>query len=403
MRLLFGWFLALSVGVVLALAQQSEYQYARRNDAQPHDLYILSSILSEANVALIQCYLFPSSSNTTALLTWEEERELCCQAIAKSSVHVMERARIPRECRRQGMPLPSLLPSVAHRQVQPTLVFVESHSMDEIPDLTHAQWSYSTWDDVILLGFLLSPQDAAYRTSFLQRKPSHQEKDDALTTSDPKYFLASMASSLPMAGGMHRAMQHVIDVELPQTTTSGETYEISLWARFLLPPDVFMLSNDVFDDNLLWDLTLHMALGRVLSEEEPAFASPSHAVYIHIQGTAPSASRTIAIEFATKIHFRYPLPSSDPAKTHQIVSLLEPEIIAGEIKSSPNTTASAINNSTFIWQAPGHVRSSTTVLYAQVATPRQSDFTFVLGTTVLVSLVGSIVVGKVTLRAATWI
>ncbi|GKY98917.1 hypothetical protein MPSEU_000847500 [Mayamaea pseudoterrestris] len=365
--------------------------YTRRNTEHAHDLYILTSVLSEANVALMQCFV---KENSNVRLTWNETRHLCCKAIATSSVHVLERRNVLSNCQAQAAPVPTVA-KTSPSQTQPRLLLLESHSVNKIPDVTNSVWSYFVWDDVILLGFWLTSHEAGQRTAFLQPLMS----DDSRS-----FFQASINSSLALSGGMHRSMQHSINVILPELATDLKAtlnLQVSIWIQLFLPPDVFVLPNDAFEDNAQWNLTMHTASGRVMSEEEAAYASPSHVVLVHVQGHV-NANNVSQINFATKMHFRYPQPSKDPLKNFQIVSIMAPEVVAGQIiavEASNNMTT------TLYLQPPGHVKPTSTldspvILYVQVATPLASDVTFVLASTIVVSLIGAAVIWNEMRRAA---
>jgi hypothetical protein len=386
-------FLAVSLAHNKQKTTATTYQYPRRAE-HPHDIYILTSILSEANIGVVQCYLQTNPRDLE--LSWEEQKQLCCKAITTSSVHVTERRLVAQHCQQFIVPVPQLPAYSSTKtlsQQQPKFILVEGSAKAAVPDLTQSQWSYFVWDDVIQLGFWLShdAEMARQKTSFLQRL---DDKDD----NTQEFFQATLESNLPEAGGMHRSMQHRIYLDLPMASTNAvDSCHVSFWMLLLLPPDAFILTNDAFEVSS-WKLAVHTASGRIISEEEPTFASPPHAVYIHLEGTVSNKS-PVFLEFDTKVHFRYPLPSSDPTQNHRVVSVVAPELVAGELTA----IVQGHTNHTFLLQPPGHTEPVVTkhaVLYAQVATPQQSDLNMVLATTLLVSLAGVVIIWKETLRSA---
>ena len=372
--------------LLLATASGVETVHYSRRAKHPHDIYILTSVLSEANIALLQCDI-----QGVTPLTWEQQREFCCNAIMTSSVHVLERSRVPQQCREQSVPVPDISAPTTLPQRQPQLLFLQDHPVQAIPDMNQSVWSYFVWDDIILLGFWLASHDAAQKTSFLQTVADNDDVDDS-----PIFFTGRIHSSLPVDGGMHRSMQHAVQLDLPSAVKNAESYNVTLWFQWLLPRDVFVLPTDAFEASP-YNITMHTVPDRIISEEEAAFGSPPHAVVMELHGQLPRGFDQI--EFTSKIHFRYPQPSTDPLVTHRIVSILSPTLVAGQVTAVHSDGTHA----TLQLQPPRHLRPTSDqslVMYARVATPQQSDLSFVLATTVLVSMVGAAVIWKETTKTA---
>ncbi|CAB9505179.1 expressed unknown protein [Seminavis robusta] len=162
-------------------------------------------------------------------------------------------------------------------------------------------------------------------------------------------------TSLSSTGGMHRLLHHRIEIPLQQQ--QGQTKEPQkMTASFLLliPSDMFMDTEDAFDEHqwnvqllpvhpttttdetsaarsmdITGNYSLTLESQKVIDIELPAFDSPQHAVMVHLEwksqhGTVAmdpvddadeeDATRVLAFQFATKVHLRYPLPTTESSK-----------------------------------------------------------------------------------------
>jgi hypothetical protein len=171
---------------------------------------------------------------------------------------------------------------------------------------------------------------------------------------DAKFFGAELDSQLSESGGMHRTLRHALTVELPDEEARSDAslegdgsarWELELWILLHLPSDVFVNVHDAFEVPLPpkgrdWDLRASVVTvqGDRIDEEQPEFASRSHAVLVRVQAellpadrdSSPTAPRSLA--FATKVHLRYPRPASSGAEPFCRVVVLAPAIVGGTLQ-----------------------------------------------------------------------
>ena len=138
-----------------------------------------------------------------------------------------------------------------------------------------------------------------------------EESDDQLTRS------ASVQSTLSEDGGMHRIITHVVSVQTPFTSTIPSTWNGTIDMLLVVPEDFFMDMDDPLEGivcpNVASDcgVEYHLVTNDVVDIEQPAFDSPQHVVRIELKclfHQRQQESSSFQIEFATKIHTRYPMP-----------------------------------------------------------------------------------------------
>jgi PIG-X / PBN1 len=276
-------------------------------------------------------------------------------------------------------------------------------------------------------------------------------------------------STLSLDGGMHRLLEHTIEIPLHQirqnlrrTTGPGHFYDVLVIQRLtgsfllLIPSDMFMDAEDAFDqhqwkvhlvdsmDGLTttsslahpvqgnYSLTLHSH--KVMDIEQPAFASPQHAVMVHLNWNATTllakdddVPSHFVLRFATKLHLRYPAPNV--LSKYTPVVLMPPLWMQGHLAVSMKLTRDNIPEEIILDLQPqqqqqeehllGFFQPSRTCksisledhattkthpnvqfLTTQVATGIQGDFAWVATVTVIFSVIGATLLGYETSRIA---
>lgn len=238
-------------------------------------------------------------------------------------------------------------------------------------------WTCSVWDD-----------------NAQQEIPLSNDKSEPTvpTDKDPTAFRAVVRSALSQSGGMHRNLRHSLRVWLPSGVDTGT---VDLLLLVYIPSGMFVNVYDVLDAQRSdLRLTLHTVPGAVIDEEQPEFVSPGHAVYVRIRG---NVDRSTALEFATKVHFRYPAPVSG-VNTYTRVVLLSPTLVDGTL-SATTTTATTMIHRLHVEPEPFPPQPP---ISAWVSAGREGDLLPVLFGTVGVALVGTLVMFRSISRLVVW-
>jgi hypothetical protein len=271
-------------------------------------------------------------------------------------------------------------------------------------------WHHVLWDD--LQNRTVDPDDA---TSL----PSWQSELEA-AGDGAKFFDAELDSQLSESGGMHRTLRHSVTLRLPAEGArnpaepkdgSSSSWALDMWILLHLPSDVFVNVQDAFEVPLEDKLNLRTSLvtvkGALIDEEQPEFASPSHAVLLRVQADVPlgenGLSRQKSLAFTTKIHLRYPSPTSGGDSFSRIV-MLAPTIVSGTIRRS-EATGSVL----YQWKSPTSDTKSMhrfapppPLLVTWMSAGHCEDLPWVTVVTLLVAVLGSIVMWREISRIADW-
>lgn len=195
-------------------------------------------------------------------------------------------------------------------------------------------------------------------------------------------FSASLKSSLSETGGMHRLLHHSITVTCPPTT---DTYKASLTMLLFVSEHVFIDVDDPFDSGN----DVSFISKNQIDIEQPAFASPQHVVAVQIHVDERECDYSPApIEFATKLHVRYPPLTS---RGFLDIALPAPFLYQAWLMDSFNNKNYTLRQSS--WQPPIETR---------VATGYDGDYTWVVTITILWSLVGSLMLLRSLSKVSKW-
>lgn len=346
-----------------------------------------------------------SSRNTTIAI------DTCCGAIERAAEAVVSYTkendvRIPTSlCPQQltALPLSSQV-SRGTSPIRPTWAWI-SPLISTIPisihgwfpppvsDKTAASQSCYIWDDATK-ELVHSHKNATIGTtdwrdgaeSMAKLDPSiwiplyNREDGTAILDDDNRAFRATMDSSL-VGTGMHRSMNQKFHFVYPKPF--DEPYNISLDLLIHLPSDLFVNMEDAITCRHIQNCQISW-MG-LIDQEEPTFASPSHAFLIHIQEHVESPSETFTV--TTKVHLRYAPPQED---SDFWPILIPPPVLLAATATNSRRTIHALPsaaNPLIIWTATGHV----------------GDFAVVLSVTIIVSLVGTAFMIRDIARATKWI
>ena len=201
------------------------------------------------------------------------------------------------------------------------------------------------------------------------------------------------------------------------------TNQLQLYMLVHLPADFFMDMEDTFKPGsivgetpeLIELVTLHNTT--IIDIEEPAFASPSHAVLIRLTKMNLQANDEF-LSFAIKIHLRYPKPveDHDDEGAFRKVMLPAPMLVAGcmewhqtsnrnDTKQHPTTTTTTTvtNFQLSPWSTTKFIISGqqhTPMLVTWVAAGHARDLLPVLCITLVVAVTGAVIMMRDILRVA---
>ena len=130
-----------------------------------------------------------------------------------------------------------------------------------------------------------------------------------------------LSHSISQTGGMHRHMDHTLQITVPQGLRQ---WEATVYVLLYITSDVFVDVDDPFDTNTIHcsmaatqchvslfhptnDTTIHTPL--IIDIEQPSFVSPPHVLLVQVHvATQTYNVGTIQLHFTTKLHVRYPPP-----------------------------------------------------------------------------------------------
>jgi hypothetical protein len=244
---------------------------------------------------------------------------------------------------------------------------------------------------------------------------------------DAKFFGAELDSHLSESGGMHRTLRHALTIELPDEEARNDgssegdgsaRWELELWILLHLPSDVFVNVNDAFEapppqplKGQDWDLRASVVTvqGERIDEEQPEFASRSHAVLLRVRAEllpadyGSAARRSLA--FATKVHLRYPRPASSGAEPFCRVVMLAPTIVAG---TATRRAGKGPSQTVYRWKpqlSDSHSKrrlAAPPLLATRVAAGRGGDLPWVALLTLAAALAGGAAMLRDISRVADW-
>jgi hypothetical protein len=246
---------------------------------------------------------------------------------------------------------------------------------------------------------------------------------------DARFFGAELDSHLSESGGMHRTLRHALTVELPDEEARSDAslegdgsarWELELWILLHLPSDVFVNVNDAFEapppqplKGQDWDLRASVVTvqGERIDEEQPEFASRSHAVLLRVRAellpadrdSSPTAPRSLA--FATKVHLRYPRPASSGAEPFCRVVVPAPAIVAG---TATKRAGKGPSQTVYRWKhrlSDSHSKrrlAAPPLLATRVAAGRGGDLPWVALLTLAAALAGGAAMLRDISRVADW-
>jgi hypothetical protein len=190
------------------------------------------------------------------------------------------------------------------------------------------------------------------------------------TTEKDSFFSAILSSALSETGGMHRLMHHSIAISCPHGVAGP--FQVSITMLLFVSEHFFVDVDDPFDT--FGENEFFLSNSRI-DIEQPAFASPQHVVAVQIiMKERAVCNDDSQIEFATKLHVRY------PPLTHEgnlQVALLAPLLYQGWL------TSKNINYTLTPWS------SYQTPMQTRVTTGFEQDYYWVGIITILWSLRGS--------------
>lgn len=295
---------------------EEEERQKRANDPK---IWVLGSISSDYQTSVYECFI-----EEPARYSVDEHVTECCAAIHRVPVHVLDRAVVKDLCPRQLARLPKLEPEkfdVHPSRKLPLAYLIESQPMTkpfsvEPPEAIskpgpgeEGLWQHFLWDDFLRQAVWFGSHQK-HMEHFFQTKKLLQLDDD---------FPATISTTLEDTGGIHPKLRHRIHIGHRR---GGVNAELDLYILLQIPSDMFIVTEDAIEHDTKY--TFEIITNGPLDEEEPAFASPPHAVFIHLEGYLKEEE----FEFTTKLHMRYPQPLKGDAFYNRIV-MLSPTLIAG--------------------------------------------------------------------------
>jgi len=343
-------------------------------------------------------------------------RQMCCHVLwsalekEKDGTQLLDRRKVHQECLKQGTAFPtysddsaSLLPVYAFfynsNRVIPTTH--NAASLWRVPPENTAvlptSSKRSVWDSYGRKGrwVSLDDDDALHFQSWLDGK--NNDMDDS-TASIVKVHLESQL--LP-SGGMHRDLRHRITIQNGSPAAAAHELHHSVTTTLIMslqiPSDLFVNVEDLVRVETAGAVVVgSVRLVRdhttvIIDQEEPAFVSPPHALLLEIT-IAADTTKTTLFEFVTKLHVRYPLPvSGDDEGSFRLVVMPPPRLLAATSTSHSESITTTIMSSR-------HERP----LSLWVAAGRQEHYKFILGVTLLASVVGAVIMLRDIARISTW-
>ena len=248
-------------------------------------------------------------------------------------------------------------------------------------------WKFYVWDEARAQG--LWRDEATSRES--ASSPALQSFMDQVFTPKSKSGSNSirLEGKLSESGGMHRKFHQTLRVGLPQT---GPTLRAIANILVLLPPDLFVNIEEAVEkpnESLLKSFrVLDVPPGRVIDQEEPSFASPSHGVLIQFE--FPADEERAEVKWDLLLHTRYPKPLHQA--DFSLLALMPPVVWSMQVVRDDE---SVVGRVPCPWVAP-----DSTPHYTWVAAGRKEDFVPVMTITTIAALAGSAVMLRALAKAA---
>ena len=364
-----------------------------------HSSFKRNIVTTPSNTTLVQHVDHYECWSTTTANEGSYLKESCCQAIVQTTQ--------PGNQETTACPLALIqipIPSNGHSLGRiPVYAWTNVTNIEDMTLLEHSifqdktvgQWNHVVWS---------KEQDGWRRLDarvFLQDISSDHE-------SCPTLSAVALQSTLSNDGGMHRRLQHEVGVEFHPDATQDEVqnYRLEFLIKVFLPQGLFVNIEDalervtvtVEDEGTADSVTATMEASLVLvsndtviDEEQPSFASSSHAVYIALEGDvqvtgARSVSETprpvdVFFEFATKVHVRYPQPTGGWVP----ITLLAPTLVGTRIFLLEKREGECG------WTSLGLDHYSQPPLTTFTAAGSLDDLVPVTSVTLLVALVGTVI------------
>jgi PIG-X / PBN1 len=394
-----------------------------RNDP-PYPLHLLASFDPVQQVTLFQCYSNEAErrSSTLAYDPFIARREECCRAILLLSesqeIPFPDDVRRSIQCDNRAagtggvrsvaevpavdfLVVSNLLPSyvLLHAALvtsptrwQPPAPADDDEAGAENRNVT--VWSHLVWD--ALQNRVVLDRTNQLESAWEVLSSFHKPALPAESRVEPAHFHASLHSTLSDSGGMHRLLHVVITSHIPPRAKSSfeETgsWELDLYSLLYLPSGVFVNVHDAFDHPNDARTNLRVQLitvkGATIDEEQPEFASPSHAVLVRIQATVDAAesrpmdAKQHTMAFNIKLHLRYPPTISTAGDSTSRLVVLSPYLVSGTLRRTTNV------EETYRWTPPKEDFPRLHV--AWVSAGKQSDAGVVMVVTLLVLLGGTL-------------
>lgn len=310
-----------------------------------------------------------SNPVTTQWACFEVEAEDCCEAINLARQDLGKSALDPVFCQSQLAAVPSslALPKLARFSLTlPTQDYVVADSAQVYEELSLTQFLWTIHIQYHEGMQLTQKAQEAGDTLFpLMLQPSH-----------PTPHL-SLQSNLSQTGGMHRLFHHQL-----QTLNSAETSYIFL----TIPKSMFVDLDDAIElDDDENGVFVHFAA--TCDIEQPSFTSGQHVIALEINhlGRRHSSSNvastvSIVVDFATKLHFRYPEPCQD---SHQSAHLFMPLLLTKVSGQSVTWLTEGSESNRMISRLPQTLT---------VPAGSDDDHTVVMWTTMLIGFAGMLLI-----------
>jgi hypothetical protein len=378
----------------------------------------------------------------------DQESRSCCQAIRRASFHFLPDSlsmELSQVCNASLAEVPavsasdsSALQSGQSKQdsaLQPRYALQFARHVPTVtsfvvppppPSTANGQWYHFVWDETASKGqWLTNPDDATMESSGSpsQDKPLHKEDHGLFSywpfkhSHEPHILSqashahkstldAHLDSKLSSYGGMHRTMQHTLNMSWQADSDENQSiYEFSVDVMMHISSDAYINLEDAIGadvhltskgQNLLDNhnnrvkIDLVTPPGSTINIEEPAFASPQHTVLMRITGQVESVTN-IVLSYKSHLDLRYPLPIGRSSGNYRQIHILPPTLVHAQVNGS------AVQE----WRRSSPWPQEPT-LSTFVSCGRILDLWYVLGTSVLVSLVGASIMLLDVMRIKHW-
>jgi len=339
---------------------------------------------------LIQCL----RRNTDMYTSIKEERDACCEMIVGAAVRKMESAAWCLQNLAQMPQLSDRDDTISHVLLYPTRHATAKGILQPPPLVSTTQgstWSnHAVWDE------------RGWSVEVVSRQAV---STDSIATT-------TVTSTLSEAGGMHRDLHSVLEIDLPvddnSTIAAGDSYNFTTTMLLFLPANVFINTEDcLVTKQANVTLQLQTAAGETIDQEEPAFATRPHLVLVHIQGqvaTTESLTTTrLVVPWTTLLHVRYPAPAAASTASYDFtaVTVPAPVFLQGTLQSHSTGMLTTTRTLVSDTNAPSHYWDPA-LLTVWVATAKQDDYWCVTMLTLAAAVVGAGIMLRDIARVAVW-